>query len=414
MSTQLVPSRGRELLEAGRLADAREQFWSEAEAAEACGDAETFAIAALGLGGVWVHEYRSTLELARVTDLQRRALAGLEASSPLAQRLRLRLAAETAYTSGEARPVMIELEAARTQDDPVVLAEGLSLAHHCLLGPHFGTLRLQLADDLIRVSVRTGRAIDQLMSLAWRTIDLLLAGDSRAARSLRELRERLAVESCDCLSYVVAALDVTTAMRAGRLEEAERLAEACLQLGLDVGDADAFGWYGAQLVAIRWLQGRAGEVLPTVIELAESTTVAELNHGFVAAIAALAAWSGDQGVARTALAGLRAQGLRSLPSSSSWLVTMLGVCEAALTLHDARRPPRRINFWNPSPPCLSWRASASPVSARRTARWRLPPGRSESSTGPSSTWSPRSSLTSHWATVPFTPSTRGCWRTRSS
>ena len=116
--------------------------------------------------------------------------------------------------------------------------------------------------------------------------------------------------------------------------EAEQRAEACLRLGMEVGDADALGWYGAQLVAIRWFQGRSGEVLPTVIEMSQSTTVAELNHGFAAAIAALAAAAGDHDSARTTLASLRAHGLRSLPTCSTWMVTLLGVCEAAHTLHD--------------------------------------------------------------------------------
>ena len=87
---QLTTSRGRELLEAGRLAEAREQLWHEAQAADAEGDAESFAAAALGLGGVWVHEHRSTLELARVVELQHRALAGSIPASALSHRLRLR------------------------------------------------------------------------------------------------------------------------------------------------------------------------------------------------------------------------------------------------------------------------------------------------------------------------------------
>ncbi len=331
---QLTTSRGRELLEAGRLAEAREQLWHEAQVAETEGDAVSFAAAALGLGGIWVHEHRSTLELARVVELQRRALGGIEPTNPLSHRLRLRLAAESAYTSGHASSLLTELEAARERDDPVALAEGLSMVHHCLLGPHHGTLRMRLADELIGVSIRTGRPIDQLMGLSWRTIDLVLAGDRRSARSLRELRELLVASPCEGLSYLVAALDVTAAMRAGRLVEAEQRAEACLRLGMEVGDADALGWYGAQLVAIRWFQGRGGEVLPTVVEMSQSTTVAELNHGFAAAIAALAAASGDHGSARTALAGLRANGLRSVPTCSTWMVTLLGVCEAAHALHD--------------------------------------------------------------------------------
>ena len=334
MSIDVPAMTGQALLEAGRLRDARDQFWRDADDAVQRGDAEALAIAALGLGGIWVHEHRSTLELAQVSDLQRRALALLDPDSPLARRLSVRRAAEHAYLSGDVATIMAELASAHRQGDPLVLAEALSLAHHCLLGPHSRDLRLAIADELIAVSPATGRALDGLMGLAWRTVDLFLAGDRRATRSLEELRGRLELDRCDSLRYLVAALDVTLAIRAGRLDEAERLAGDCYQLGLDVGDADAFGWYGAQLVAIRWLQGRGRELLALVGDLVQSPTVPEPCSGFVAAVAALAASAGDLTASRAALECLRVGGLHTMPPSSIWSATMLGVCEAAHVLGD--------------------------------------------------------------------------------
>ena len=325
---------GTVLLETGRLAEARQQFWQDAEDAEERGDADGLAIAALGLGGLWVHEHRSTLDQARVTDLQRRALAGLDPETPLAHRLRVRLAAEHAYVHDDVAPVLAALDRARRLPDPVPLAEALSLVHHCLLGPHHTLPRLTLADELIAISPTTGRRVDGLMGLTWRTIDFFLAGDRRAVRSLRELRERLEVDRCDGLSYVVAALDVMLAMRAGQLADAERLADECYERGREVGDADALGWYGAQLVAIRRLQGRGAELLPLLDDLVNSTSVAEPRSGFMAAIAALAASAGDRPAASRALACLRTGGLDTVPPSSTWSATMMGVCEAAHVLGD--------------------------------------------------------------------------------
>jgi hypothetical protein len=141
------------LLEEGRLGEARHHFWLDARAG-AAGDAEGLATAALGLGGIWVHEHRSTLERARVDVLQRKALDGLDPSSSLARRLRIRLAAEQTYVTGDTRPILTELEQARERSDPLELAEALSLAHHCLLGPHDHQLRLRLADELITICRR--------------------------------------------------------------------------------------------------------------------------------------------------------------------------------------------------------------------------------------------------------------------
>ena len=222
--------------------------------------------------------------------LQRRALAALDPATSLARRLEVRLAAETAYLLGDPAGVLAELERARQSDDPVVLAEALSLAHHCVLGPHHRTLRLQLADELIAVSPSTGRPIDGLMGLAWRTVDLVLAGDRRAGRSLAELRERLEVDRCDGLRYLADG-DRRDAGRSAPVASTRPRSwpQQCYELGLDVGDLDALGWYGGQLVAIRWLQGRGDELLPLVRDIVNSTTIAEPAAGFVAAVAALAA-----------------------------------------------------------------------------------------------------------------------------
>src|SRR4051794_34867514 len=203
------------LLMEGRLVEARVAFWQEVDAADAADDRAALAEAAIGLGGLWVHEHRSTLDRARVLALQERALRGLDDDDPLACRLRARLAAERCYLDGDRGPVLDAVSRARESGDPVALAETLSIAHHCLLGPAHGPERLALADELIRTAPLTGRPADALMGLVWRTIDLYLLGDRRAARSRRELLERLAVDRCDAVMFVARAIDVMVAMREG-------------------------------------------------------------------------------------------------------------------------------------------------------------------------------------------------------
>ena len=344
-------SRGAALLGEGRLAAARIAFWAQAQRAEAAADVVSLAEAALGLGGLWVHEHRATLDRARVGDLQRRALAALTAlgeldavgapdrgsrsTGELAARLRARLAAEDSFVHGDPTAILAELDEIRRRGGPLALAEALSLAHHCHLGPQDAELRLALADELVAVAPATGRSVDAAMGLAWRTVDLVLAGDRRAGRSLRELRDGLARQRCDALGYLVAAMDVTAAMRAGDLAGAERAAEACLAQGTEVGDADAAGWYGAQLLAIRWMQGRTGELADLVGDLEQSSSVPEPTEAFTAAVAAVTAAACRREVAAGALARLRAGGLARIAPSSAWLTTMLAVCHAAFDLGDA-------------------------------------------------------------------------------
>ena len=60
--------------QAGRLAEARRSFLEAATVAEENGDKQSLVLAALGAGGLWVHEHRDVVERARVQALWERAL----------------------------------------------------------------------------------------------------------------------------------------------------------------------------------------------------------------------------------------------------------------------------------------------------------------------------------------------------
>jgi hypothetical protein len=120
------------LQDAGWLGRARERFSAAAAGSD---EPDTLAVAALGLGGVWVHEHRSTLDRMQILDLQRRALDSVPPSSLVAFRLRVRTRVEQAYVSGDVADFPQLLQQVRALDEPLVLAETLSTMHHCLLGP---------------------------------------------------------------------------------------------------------------------------------------------------------------------------------------------------------------------------------------------------------------------------------------
>jgi len=134
--------------------------------------------------------------------------------------------------------------------------------------------------------------------------------------------------------YLVAALKVMLLIRSGRLDEAESAADACYAKGEEAGDADALGWYGAHLCAIRWYQGRSAELVPLISDLVASQTLASTNEAYLAALAVAAADAGDRDAAAFALRRLRGPGLRHLRSSSTWLVALLGAALAAYAVHD--------------------------------------------------------------------------------
>jgi hypothetical protein len=318
----------------GDLTTARLLFDAAYRMAEDTGAVEEQAAAALGSAGLWVHENRAGATAAVLETRLRRVLGLLDRDSPYALRIRARLAAEATYRGDGSAAIREVLDEARSSTHPVAHVEALSLAHHCLLGPEHGRLRRQLATEMIGESARTHRRSDLIVGLLWRTVDLFLDGDPHAQRRLEELRAVLAEQEHLAAGYVVHAMDVMLAIRAGRFDDAERLAQQCFDLGIAAGDVDAPGWHGAHLVAIRWYQGRLAELLPMLEQLVHSPTLSEIDNAYFAVQAVAAASVGDQRTARGALARLRGRGLAELSRSSSWLVTMHGVVEAARLLAD--------------------------------------------------------------------------------
>ncbi len=331
----------------GDLSTGRRYFESAYRAAERIGDFAAMAEAALGMGGLWVHEHRTATHSTLLEERLYRALGTVDPGSALWLRLRARLAGEADYRAGEPYRILAVLDEARVLDDPVALTDALSIAHHCLLGPEHGTLRQALAAELIRESHRTGRRSDLLMGLLWQTVDMFLAADPHAGRRLRELRELLARENHLAVGFVVAAIEVMLTIRAGNLDRAEALAKECAERGTAAGDVDATGWYGSQLVAIRWYQGRIGEALPELTDLVHSPTLSAIDYSSLAALAVAAATTGDRPTAASALARISGRDLADLPHSSTWLVTLNGIVEAAHLLGDAPLSARAYELLRP-------------------------------------------------------------------
>ena len=168
----------------------------------------------------------------------------------------------------------------------------------------------------------------------WRATNLLLAGHPHADRALVLLRAALAGHRHLAMSFVVSAVDVMFAIRAGTFERAERLAEESASLGRQAGDPDVLGWYGAHLVTIRFFQGRGEELLSMLQELVASPELSEPNDAFLGALATAASMAGDSWTARSALRRLCRPNLAALRHNSIWLVTVFGAVLAARLLGD--------------------------------------------------------------------------------
>jgi hypothetical protein len=318
--------------EDGDLEAGRQCFERAYRLAEQAQDTESMTLAALGLAGLWVREGRTVTSSVLLEARLQHVLALLDPASALALRVRTRLAGEADYSRGTHADVMAALDEVRAAADPELLAEALRIAHHCLLGPEHVAVRRQLAVELTKAAFRTDRRSDLLMGLLWQTADSYCAGDPHAGRLLGELKEHLKPRDHLAVGFVVSAIDVMLAIRAGRFGEAEELAAVCARRGAAAGDADHDWWSAAQLVTIRWYQGRLPELLPALHERVHSPVLSAVDNSAVAALAVAAAMSGDRHQAASSLAALCGSDLAALPRSSAWLVTMHGIVEAAYLL----------------------------------------------------------------------------------
>ena len=333
--------------EAGDLQASRDSFERAYRLAERAGDAESMALAALGLAGLWVAERRTVTSTVLLEARLQHVLALLDPRSALALRVRTRLAGEADYARGTHTAVLAALDEVRAAGDPELLAEALRISHHCLLGPEHVSARRELAVELTKASFRTERHSDLLMGLLWQTADAYCAGDPHAGRLLGELKDHLAQRDHLAVGFVASAIDVMLAIRAGRFADAEALAAVCARRGAAAGDADHDWWSAAQLVTIRWYQGRLTELLPMLDDRVHSPVLSAVDNSAVAALAVAAALAADRPRAASALAALCGSDLAALPRSSSWLVTMNGVVEAAYLLEEPDVAARAYELLRP-------------------------------------------------------------------
>jgi tetratricopeptide (TPR) repeat protein len=339
--------RGTERRRAGQLAEARSAFLAAANIAEAERDRSALVAAALGAGGIWVQEERDVVARAVLQDLWCKAAAVVPPESLDGARLAVRLAAETAYEGGPLEAVLAALADVRRFGDDTATAESLSLLHHVQLGPRYAEARLRVAEELIAVGARAHDTFFCLMGLCWRTVDLFLLGDPRAAQSLHELRERSAAASCEALEFIADVLEAMTIARSGRFEQAETAATLAAQRGRALGDPDAPAYFGAMLAALRWWQGREPEIIDLVRDTSSSPRLGQNGHVYVAAGALLSASLGDFDGAEETLARLNGASLKSLPDSSSWLTTLFLVAETAYLVGDVQTAATVVDLLSP-------------------------------------------------------------------
>ncbi|MFN2606788.1 MAG: BTAD domain-containing putative transcriptional regulator [Acidimicrobiales bacterium] len=329
----------------GELDRARRSLLDAADAARRAGTAEHLGLAAAGFAAVVRPDGDPDGQcLALLED-------ALDALGPVDGRARAlvlsRLARWRHHQGRDEEGWALSGAAVRMADrwgDPALLRTVLDNVHWALYGPDHIRARLVVAARLLALAEERGDPELAAQGHEWRLRDLLELGELEQAEEASLLLRRAAREAASPrYGWYAATHSAMVACLQGRFEEAEHLAFAALDLGREVGsrhptrrrstrrDRPAELAFDVQLFALRWLQGRAGDLIPTFEALLDS---APSTDGWLLGLATLYADEGRDDEARPLYEKVRARGFDAIRRDVEWLPKVATLARLARTLGD--------------------------------------------------------------------------------
>lgn len=328
---------------AGQRDAAGTSFWKAAEAARQLGAAELLARAAIeyrpaGVGHAAVDE-RHLMLLEEALDLLPTT------ASPLRAMLMGTLACALYASDAADRREQLSrqaVEMARRVGDREAVAHALSSREMALWSPDHMALRAAAADEHLELALRLRSPELARQAHVWRVIAFLEQGDVAAAD--REIAAHRRVgEDVPQARWQDALWRPMRDLLDGALDQVEAHAEHALSLGSPIEPEASMATYAAQIQALRWDQGRIGEMVPMFEHLARE----DPRHEFQCALAFMYAEAGRIDEARLAFEIVARAGFGSIRRDLNWLAvtSLLAVACAALedreraqSLYDALRP----------------------------------------------------------------------------
>jgi eukaryotic-like serine/threonine-protein kinase len=325
----------------GETKGARSSFEEAIAAARRLGAAELHARAARGyvdaLGGFIL--FARFEAGATGADVLEEALALLpEQDSPLRARLLACLAVEL-YSVNEPveRRVAISgeaLEMARRLGDSEALGMALHARHWALATPDLVHERLAHTGEMLRVADEvSSRELAFLAHNARFHCFLELCEGRGMDAEIGAMAELAELMRQPFYRWHVVCLRTVRATLAGRFADAERLASEALAIaGLRHSEFASYVYRYAQLLAIRWAQGRLGEIWKSIDHHADRFPWIPRWRDALAAAA-----SGDERAARAELERHAGGGFEELHRDGLWVLHLCALAEACVLISDERR-----------------------------------------------------------------------------
>lgn len=325
---------------AGQVGAAKDAFFTAADIAREIGCAELLARAALRSVGGWVGMVEVGQADPRMIELLEDALAALgDADSILRARLLGRLATELYFRAGteDTRDALSRkaVEMARRLGDPTTLADTLRARHVAIWGPENAEERAAITAEVLGLGAEEeGREVT-LMVRWWRLGDLLELGNIAALEQEFETYARDATARRFVLGpWTVPLHRAMRALREGRFEEVELLAQEALLAGQQVHPETASLAYTVQMATLFLEVGRVQELETSVRGFADQMLAVP---GFRWGLLFLLVRTDRAAEAREAFERLAAADFGDLPRDGFWLADMMLVVETCIAVGDVRR-----------------------------------------------------------------------------
>jgi tetratricopeptide (TPR) repeat protein len=307
-----------------------------------------FARAVLGLGGEW---WMDPIDLRpRFLELLEEALDRLDAGdSALRAQVLSRLVVRLYFVpdAGTRRRTLAEqaVGMARRVGDPVTLVRALGARHWALWDPDHLDERLAVTSELVYLAEDTGARDLAFQAHVFRLGDLLEVGRIDAVDDEIETIARLADELRQPLyQWWTPMFRAMRALLEGRLDEAERCAEAGAAIGQRVQGRVAIPIFGSYLVWLRRAQGRIAELLAVVKGMVDQYR-SEIS--WRTALAFIESDLDRRAPARDELERLAAADFADVPQDLRRLPTLAMLAQVAAYLGDARRASLLYDLMRP-------------------------------------------------------------------
>lgn len=334
---RLLVELGENQFNAGEFNQAQQSFRQAGELADRLGLADELASAALGFGGGLSFDV-GVIDPVLISLLER-SLARLGGEDGfLRARVLARLAEALAISPQRERAAALRGEAVRMAErlgDARVRANVLAQSMWAHAGPDNVSEQQALADEIVELAEETNDSRTMADGYAWRLGSSFCRGDLAAADAALKAYSRLAEQSREPYQLWQSAL--FTACRAfvdQPLGEIERLVWRALEIGQATQNPSALQAFGAQILFIRVLQGRAAELRAGFEGF---TAFSPQLPAFRCALAWVYCEMGREDDARTELERLAVNDFGDLPRDVFWLTCMELLADVCAHLGDERR-----------------------------------------------------------------------------